>query len=172
MSPTESMSILPRESAVTAALAGAVVVVLAYASGFGLHTPMMAAPVNPVPSIPTLAAAPDLPVPVAPPIVVTIPLPTLAPTPTAAPTPTVAPIRAPKPAATTPPVTPSPTGCSPGVVGGLLAPVASLVDGLLGADLLGADLLGPSANVVDCTIVALSGSTCCESSTAARKAVR
>ncbi|MFL6022767.1 MAG: hypothetical protein ACJ72O_05445 [Marmoricola sp.] len=164
MSTSESMSILPRESAVTAVLAGAVVVVLAYASGFGLRTPLVAAPVSPAPASPTVAAVPGtvLPVTVAPPVVVTLPAPTPS-SPAAAPRP-----RPPEPVVATPtPVAPTPTTCAPGVTGALLTPVTSLVDGLLGVD-----LLSSPASLVDCTVGSLLGSPCCDASTPAKRTVR
>jgi hypothetical protein len=175
MSPTESMSIRPREAAVTAALAGAVVVVLAYASGFGLHTPLVAAPVSPVPR--TASATPEptsVPATALPPVVVAVPVheppvaagPAPPPTPAATPLPTI-----PIPSAT--PTSP----CEPGLLDGLLTPIGSLVDGLLGADLLGNGVLGNgvlgnATGPVGCTIGTLLGSACCDSATATKEAAR
>lgn len=148
------MSILPREAAITAALAGAVVVVLAYASGFGLRTPLVAAPVTP--SVPARTAAPQVPaavpVPVQPAAVVRAPVVAVAPRPVPTSAPSVPP--APRPVPT--PVVPTPQACPPGLVEGLLAPVGQLVGGLLGTDVLGAP-----THLLDCTLGPLLGSTCC-----------
>ena len=166
----ESASITPREAAIAASLAGAVVVVLTYASGFGLRTPLVAAPVAPSPSTPTAAPAPSaLPVPVPPPAVqpvavvpVTPPVSTPA-IPVATPTP-----RTPRPTAPvpTPPVPPA-TSCPPGALAAVLAPVGDLLDGLLGAD-----LLGSGTGLLDCTVGSLLGPGCCDPAVSAKAAAR
>jgi hypothetical protein len=164
MRPTESMSILPRESAVSAALAGAVVLVLAYASGFGLRTPLVAAPVAPVPSTPTASVVLPSPVPVQalPPVIVAVPaLPAVTPVASGAPSPKPSPVTA------TPTPTPTPTTCPPGALSGLLQPVGNLVDGLLGPD-----LLGGTVGLVDCTLGSLLGSTCCQPNVATKGVAR
>lgn len=156
MSPPEPMSIRPRESAVTAALAGAVVVVLAYASGFGLRTPLVAAPVPQAPTSPepTVSVPTAVPAPTYGPIVIAGP-PAATPQPVASSTPS--PRVEPTPGSPTP--VPTETPCTPGVVGALLQPVSSLVDGLLGTGLLDVGLGG-----VGCTVDGLLGSDCCASS--------
>jgi len=158
------MSILPRESAVSAALAGAVVVVLAYASGFGLRTPLVAAPVAPVPSTPTPAVA----LPSAVPVQAVAPVPVLVPAvPAATPVVSRAPAPQPSPPTSTPAPTPAASTCPPGTVSGLLEPVGTLVDGLLGSD-----LLGGTVGLVDCTLGSLLGSSCCGPNVATKGVAR
>jgi len=158
---------------VAAALAGAVVVVLGYASGLGLRIPLVEAAV--VPPAVTAPEAPAAPAPVPAPAVVIPPAVAMTPAAPAA-TPSVQPVPTPAP---TPPTTPQPTptaqACDPGLLGGLLAPVDSLLNGLLGADLLGGSLLGETGTsstvgggLLSCTVGSLVGSSCCETLTARR----
>jgi hypothetical protein len=163
MSSAETASILPREAAITAALAGAVVVLLAYASGFGLQTPLVAAPVVPAPSTSVAVATPT-----AAPVPVVQPLPAIqAISEPSAPTPTPRPPLVTRPSTPAPtPAAPTPVSCSPGTLSGLLAPVDALVDGLLGADLSG------TTAAVGCTVDSLLGSTCCDPAVAAKEVAR
>lgn len=165
----ESASIAPREAAITASLAGAVVVVLAYASGFGLRPPLVAAPVAPVPSSPTAAALPSAaPVPVLQPAVryvAVVPAATASrpPAPAVVPTPGPPHRSAPVPS----PPAPTPSSCPPGVLTSVLAPVGDLLDGLLGVD-----VLRPGAGLLDCTVGSLLGPTCCDPAVTAKGAAR
>lgn len=146
------MTIDLREAAVTAVLAGAVVVVLGYASGLGLHTPVVRASVVTPPQAPVtvqavppaVASTPVLPgtvfvaVPAAP-----------------APVPAEHHVAHPSdPAPTTPTPTPEPVApdCAPGLLTGLLRPVTgSLLGGVLSA----------VTDPVTCAVDGLLGGTCC-----------
>jgi hypothetical protein len=154
------MSIEVREATIAAIVAGAVVIVLGYASGLGLHVPLIqAATVKPTPAVSAPIAVPTpariLPAepafvtirsvaPTAP--VLTFPHPSApAPTPTATPTPT-------------------PPACTPGLLSGLLAPVDSLLGGLLGGILVptsGSTSAPTSGSQLGCTLDGLLGSSCC-----------
>jgi hypothetical protein len=172
------MSIDVREATVAAVIAGAVVVILGYASGFGLQVPLIQAatvytpaPVVPLPTPPAALVAPGSvgllysggPVGVAP--VHTYPIPTP---------------RPPVPSAT--PTQPALSTCSAGLLGGLLEPVGSLVDAVLGGGLLAGGLLGGATagstssqagaanksgrgllggDLLGCGVSGLLGSSCC-----------
>lgn len=140
------MSIDLREAAVASVLAGAVVVVLGYASGLGLHTPVIASVVKPAPPVTApaapqvIATAPVMPGTVFVPVIRTVKVP--APV-HEYPHPTPAPVPTPTPTPTGPPS----TACEPGLLGSLLAPVDSLLGGL--------------TSPVTCAVDGLLGSSCC-----------
>lgn len=175
MSLPEPVSIGAREAAVTAALAGAVVVVLGYASGLGLRAPLVAGVVTRPPA--PVVSSPVAPAPTVVPGVVLVPA-VITPPPIAAATPSVH--QYPVPAAPTPSSVPSPTpaeppACTPGVLDGVLAPVSALLGGLLDGGLLGdgelglSDGAGSSGGLV-CDVTALLASPCCGSTAVRAKA--
>jgi hypothetical protein len=138
-----------REAAVASVLAGAVVIVLGYASGLGLRTPLVASVVQP-PTPPVSVTAPPAVPPTAPVVPGTVFVPVVTrvevPVPVhtySAPTPT--------PSATPTPTEPPPVTCEPGLLGGLLAPVDSLLGGITAP--------------VTCAVDGLLGSGCCPGTT-------
>jgi len=171
----EPVSIGAREAAVTAALAGAVVVLLGYASGLGLRTPLVAGVVTKPPA--PVASSPVAPVPTVVPGVVLVPA-VLTPAPAASPTPPVhqypVPV-APSPSSVPVPTPAEPPACPPGLLDGVLAPVSALLGGLLDGGLLNAGALGTSDGAESsgglvCEVTGLIGSSCCGSTTARAKA--
>lgn len=137
-----------RDAAVNAGLAGAVLVILGYASGIGLQHPAEVSaslPSQPTPSVAAPTPAPLPPAAVAPPAAVSAPMPVpvavaprpVVPTPSlTAPAPSVAPT--PAPTASAPSPAPSPTTCPTELAGSLVGSlplvdgVTTLVSGLLG----------------------------------------
>jgi hypothetical protein len=175
-----------RDAAVTAALAGIVLVILGYASGIGLSKPaeVSATLARPVPAPATAASSPaPIPVPsVAEPVLAgglpaaAVPHPAATP-PKATTTPTTpAPSAAPS---ATPTGSPDPV-CPPNLVETvagelpLVGPVTTLVSGVV-AGLITTPLVGrtsadggaSSSDPISCTVGAILGPTCC-STTAAR----
>ena len=145
MALPDTMSIDLREAAVASVLAGAVVIVLGYASGLGLHTPLVAA-AGPAPTAPV-----TVPEPIAVPATATV-------VPGTVFVPVVTRVEVPVPVHTyphtTPTATPTPTEppaetCEPGLLGSLLSPVDSLLGGITAP--------------VTCTVDGLLGSGCCGS---------
>ena len=191
MSSSNARSIQRRDAAVTAALAGGVLVILGYASGIGI-TPASetdAAVPSPHPSPEAVAPArtPDPPATIAaqdaaPPAVVAVPATPRpvavppAPTPTSAP----APEDSQEPEASAAPSAPAPQSpaptCPTGIVGGpvselpVVPGVLSLVTSLLTTPLVGTPTAptSPDADPLACTIGSLTGTTCCPSPAAAR----
>jgi hypothetical protein len=158
ISPTRTID--RRDAAVTAALAGAVLVILGYASGIGLRPEAAVSATPPVQSPPT-PEAPLIPTPstvVPHPVVAVVPV-----APAMSHAATVATVPGPThamPSPSTPSPDPLPTPvdeptCSPGLVEGivgnlpLVTNVASLLSGLVGSGPLG------------CTIGAVIGPSCC-----------
>jgi len=171
----EPVSIGAREAAVTAALAGAVVVVLGYASGLGLRAPLVAGVVTKPPA--PVASSPVAPAATVVPGVVLVPA-VITPVPRAVTTPPVHqyPVPPAPPLSSTPDPTPGePPACTPGLLDGVLAPVTALLGGLLDGGLLGAGELGASDGAASsgglvCEVTGLIGSSCCGSTTTSAKA--
>jgi hypothetical protein len=140
MTSTTPRTIDRRDAAVTAALSGAVLVIVGYASGIGIKPAAEVTatlPQQPAPSAVTEPApAPQAPVAVAPPIA-PVPVPAAPAPTTAVPAPASSHVHspAPDPTPTTPPT--EPTACATGMVPGLVdtlpvvGAVSPLVTGLL-----------------------------------------
>lgn len=171
--PTRSID--RRDAAVTAALAGAVVIILGYASGIGLRPENAVSATLPQPTPATVAPMPIGPTPVAVPaplpVVVAPAAPAVRPAPAAVPT-TAAPTHAPP--TPSPSSTPTPSAaatCAPGLldplVGSLplVGEVSSLLSGLLGTATTPAAGTTPSPDLLSCTIGAVLGPSCCGSVT-------
>jgi len=175
-----------RDAAVSAALAGTVLVILGYASGIGLRSPaeVVAALPQPAPATPTTAtpatAGPIItspPPPVAQPALPVAHL-TVHPS-TPATTPTSAPPTEPGAA---PPATPA-ASCPTGPVRSALGTVplvddaSTLVTGLLGSVPLVGPILVPAdpdagTGLVGCTLGLVTGQTCCSTAATAARASR
>lgn len=177
-----------REAAVTAALAGGVLVIVGYASGIGLRPateiaaalpeqPAASAPVVPAPTPSPTAPTPIAPPPAAVPVPASLPV---APThPTVPMHPSPSPPAAP-PASAAPIPSPAATDCPPGLVPSLVGalPVVGTVTSLV-TDLLTTPLLAPAGATavpettggpLGCTVGALLATTCCSEATVTRSA--
>lgn len=171
-----------RDAAVTAALAGMVLVVLGYASGIGLRpaaettatlpqptptpTPAVADPVLPSPAVAAPVAAVGAPMVMGPPPAAPTSAAITHPSATITPTPSVP----------TPSATPDPT-CPPALLEGLVGDlplvgeVSSLLSGVVGSlPLVGTTQTatdpGPQTGVLGCTVGAVLGPTCCQAAVA------
>lgn len=192
MSSSNARTIQRRDAAVTAALAGGVLVILGYASGIGIKPASEAAAAisspSPSPEVvaPAQTPAPPEPVPAqdaAAPAAVSLPAPP--PPVAAAPTPTTAPTSAPatgdpaspeaSPTPSAPDVPSSAPTCPADIVGGLVSQlpvvpdVLSLVSSLLTTPLVGTST-APDATPapLTCTVASLAGTTCCPPAASAR----
>lgn len=163
-----------RDAAVTAALAGAVVVILGYASGIGLRpasvvTATLPAPSTAITSTPAPVAAPT-PIAVAAPVPISVPAIPAAARSTRPQPPTPAPRSTPpSPVVATPSAPSAPPSCPPGLVGSLagalpvVGDVSTLLAGLLGPGGLSSTATATgSGDVLSCTLGTLLGSSCCE----------
>ena len=179
MTSPPSLTVSRRDAAVAAALTGAVVVVLGYASGLGIQTdssslaqpPAQTAPVVPEPAM-TMPVEPTLPAMTMMPEMVSAPevpmdMPTLLPTDT-----TTEPTE-PTPSEPTPTFNFPSTTCPPAlleqlpVVGPVTAPVTSLLIPLLGSLPLVGELTGPvltsrTPGSVGCILGTVVGPQCCD----------
>jgi hypothetical protein len=177
-----------RDAAVAAALTGAVVVVLGYASGLGIQTdstslaqpPVQTAPVVPEPAM-TMPVEPTLPAMTMTPEMVSAPdvpmdMPTLLPTDTT----TTEPTTEPTPGEPTPTTNFPQTTCPPAlleqlpVVGPATTPVTSLLISVLGSLPVVGDLTGPvlttrTPGSVACILGTVVGPQCCDDVAVARR---
>jgi len=191
---TSARTIDRREAAVTAALAGAVLVILGYASGIGLRPQSTASAVAPQPEPTTTAPLTPAPTAVAvvPPAAVPAPVAPAAPViHTHVPAPSASPAPPPSPAPTTPTPSPDPApSCAPGlleslvgelpVVGDASTLVSGLTSGLTSGLLGSVPLLGPSPaaatteppSALACTLGAVLGPSCCDAEAARTTTVR
>jgi hypothetical protein len=171
-----------RDAAVTAALSGAVLVILGYASGIGLRpatevNASLEQPAAPaVSTAPLLVPSPAQPVEVVPPAPLSGPMPAAtAPMPAHTPSPSASPdVPTPSAQPSAPPPSAEPTACPSGLVGTLVADlplvdgVVSLVTGLLDG-VVGGVLPSDGANqTLPCTVGALVSTSCCSAATATR----
>jgi hypothetical protein len=170
-----------RDAAVTAALAGMVLVIVGYASGIGLRPPAEVSATLPDQTTPS--ASPDPVLNPAPPSLSAVEAPAAVAMPTSMPPAHVPSVPA-TPASHTPTVspsamptqTPTPSDCPQGLVDTLVGDLplvsglTSLVSGLLTTPLLGSTAVpdsGPT-DPLGCTVKSIIGTSCCADTAAAR----